>query len=116
MKRDFELIRDILLKIEEADTFDQGIIIKIEGKSEEEIEYHLLLLGEDRLVELDDANKDFGVRPFRLTSQGHDFLDAARNATIWNKTQKFIKEKGGSVTLSIFKSLLTKALEKTFFE
>ena len=34
----------------------------------------------------------------RLTWQGHEFLDAARNEDRWNQAKKTISEKGGSLT------------------
>lgn len=35
-----------------------------------------------------------------LTWQGHDFIEDAKNETVWIKTKEFIKEKGGSASLS----------------
>lgn len=52
----------------------------------------------------------FGVGS--LTWQGHEFLDMARNDTIWKKAFDIIKDKGGNVTLEILKVLLPEIAKK----
>lgn len=114
MKRDLDIIKNILLQTEEAPTFDIPINIKIEGKTEDEIEYHIQLLAEAELIHISDAKKTVGSRPTCLTGQGHDFLSTIRNPNVWNKTTKFIKDKGGEFTLDIVKSIGIKFLESHF--
>jgi hypothetical protein len=112
MKRDFELLKEIMLQVEAADTFDTEIHVKAPAKSEDEIDYHIILLRDARYIEASEGNKSFGARPMRLTMQGHDFLSASKNDTIWNKTLKYSKEKGSAVTIAIFQALLIKGAEK----
>lgn len=36
-----------------------------------------------------------------MTSQGYDFLDSIRNATIWEKVKERVRSTVGSVSLSV---------------
>ena len=38
---------------------------------------------------------------YRLTSQGHDFIESIRDEGIWNKTKAMVSETGGNATLEI---------------
>ena len=51
MKRDMDLIREILLECEEQDGTDRMIQVKIEGHSDEEINYHMVLLKDAGFIE-----------------------------------------------------------------
>jgi hypothetical protein len=42
----------------------------------------------------------------RLTSAGHDFLDAARNDTVWNKAKEKVLKPGLSWTFSMLVAVL----------
>jgi hypothetical protein len=46
--------------------------------------------------------------------QGHEFLDASRNETVWKKTLKTINEKGGGLTFEVIKALLTQYTKEEF--
>jgi DNA-binding transcriptional ArsR family regulator len=93
VKRDMDLCRDIL-RLVEASPDSAGPAIKIDGRSDEEMSYHIKLLGEAGLLEVGSADgrfiKDDGRRirlqkaysVISLTWQGHEFLDAARNDTV----------------------------------
>ena len=44
--------------------------------------------------------------PSRLTWQGHEFLDAARDNTIWNRAMATVKDKIGSIPFTLLQQLL----------
>ena len=51
----------------------------------------------------------------RLTWEGHDFLDNARNTGIWNQVKELIRDKEvKSVSFSILSQLLSKRVAQTF--
>lgn len=116
MKRDFELIKEILLQIENHHNPRDWIDLFIENFSSTQISYHTKLLSEAGLIEAKDlSTKDgFSWVPVSLTWKGHDFLDNARNDTIWKKTLKLVKEKGGSVSFNVFQNLLQSQATKLF--
>ncbi|PSF33884.1 hypothetical protein C7H19_19365 [Aphanothece hegewaldii CCALA 016] len=111
MKRDMELVRKILLKIEESNTYDEPIDIEIEGYTQSSINFHVAIMKQGGLVELfgnpiatfDSSTSYF---PSRLTWQGCEFLDASRNENVWQRALKTIKEKGGGVAFEVIKALL----------
>ncbi|MGO8839441.1 MAG: DUF2513 domain-containing protein [Limisphaerales bacterium] len=51
----------------------------------------------------------------RLTWAGHDFLDAARNDTIWNKAKDEFLKPGISWTFSILFEWLKQEARQRFF-
>jgi hypothetical protein len=108
MKRDFDLIREILLKIEEKESATGWIDLYIEGYTQEQISYHVKLLAEADFLDARDASTHDGIcwKPISLTWQGHDFLDAARDAKIWKKAKSTLTSKIQSFTFEVLKGLL----------
>jgi DNA-binding transcriptional ArsR family regulator len=116
MKRNMDLVRRILLETEQSKSVNGWIDLSIEGYSPEVISYHVKILAEADLLEAKDlSTRDgFGWQPKSLTWKGHEFLDAARNETVWKKTTDLVKDKGGSVPFEVLKDLLIK-FATTFF-
>lgn len=95
MKRDLDLVRDILLFLEEMDTIcEHTHDIAIPERTHEEIVYHIRLMTQARLVTSQNAScmeaEDYVI--IRLTNAGHDYLDKIRSESIWSK----VKKKAGS--------------------
>lgn len=108
MKRDMDLVRQILFELEEAE-FDGGPrTLNIEGYSSNEITYHVMLLAEAGLIQAFDFSSDEEPNwlPSHLTWSGHEFLNAARDGGRWNKAKALIKEKGGGIVFEILKQVL----------
>lgn len=118
MKRDMDLMRQILLRIEERSdvpprtmTLDSFMDMK---KSSYEISMHLDLLYEAGMIEVMDIAivgdlKDFTIE--RLTLAGYEYLDAIRNYQVWDRVKRTINLVGGA-TLDIIKQLAVKELSK----
>jgi len=109
MKRDMDLVRKILLRVEEEPTQPGGLELSIDGYDQETTAEHVRMLAQAGYVEaIDVSTMDRGVdwRPKRLTWQGHDFLDAARNDTIWSKAKAKITELGIGFSMEITKATL----------
>ena len=104
MKRDMELIREVLLKVEEI-PFDGAFHdICVDGRSPNAIAYHVMLLHEAGFIEAMDLG--VGWKPVRLTYTGHEFLDAARNNSIWENAKTAVVESTGVLTLEGLKVAL----------
>jgi Hypothetical protein (DUF2513) len=110
MKRDMDLIRLVLLNWESGG-------VDFTGYSEGEQIYHSALLieagylkGEVIPGDSEDGSGVAGVCVNGLTWAGHDFLDAARNQTIWNKVRDAISGSVGTAGIETFRKLLTKAI------
>lgn len=80
MKRDMELIRNLLLVVKLSDWPPRGNQPVIDGQTKEEVAYHLELMPEAGLVSAIDPSSNDGrcYGAVSLTWIGHDFLDAAR--------------------------------------
>lgn len=111
MKRDMDLIRELLLRIEARTTVKFGQVeLPYDDYAEEQIYYHVRLLHEAGYIHAANCSTgtNFCWEPIDLTWQGHEFLDNARNDEIWSKAKKLITETGGTVSFSVLKSVLTK--------
>ena len=114
MKRDMDLVRKILFEMERRGSYrKQFDPICIEGYSDEEVSYHIMLLCDAGLMEGSNVTSSSGFRWIAksLTWDGHEFLDAAREDTRWNQAMKMVKEKAGSVTLEVFKEVLVSLMK-----
>ena len=110
MKRDMDLVRKILLHIEANQ--DGKITLDIPDYPQEEIYSHVALMEEKGLVEATisravgslDRIEVCAVK--RLTWEGHDFLDASRNDTLWEKAKDLCGEKTGGLAIDLLKECL----------
>ncbi len=114
MKRDMDLIRRTLLAIEDVPYRGKTGLhtsqIDIDGYAFEEINYSVSLLNDAGFVEAHSKTRIDKVVVWtieRLTWQGHEFLDAARDQKTWNQAKKTISEKGGSLTFDVLKAVLS---------
>jgi hypothetical protein len=109
MKRDLELLRKIVLAIEDSPS-GYAPDLQIPGYTSEQIGYHSYLLVDSGYAKGDDVTDNASPSPdwriSHLTSAGHDFADAARNEGIWRKAMDTVKTKAGTVTLDVMKQLL----------
>ena len=112
MKRDMDLIREILLQVEARPTATSIDLVEVPGHEQETISYHVKLLHDAGYLEAYDLRTmgpdGFKYAPSALTDAGHDFLDAAKNDTIWSKAKAKLEEVGGAAPLDVFKGVLTK--------
>jgi hypothetical protein len=114
MTRDFDLIRSILFQAEKAPSGAPMTCVLIQqGIDPSVIGEHLEIMIEHNLIE----GQVHSLNPLvfmihRLTWKGHDFLEHARNDTIWKKVMADAKAKGVSMTMVILEGMLSKAAEK----
>lgn len=111
MKRDMNLVREILLTIEAESSGFAPSEIQVEGYTDEQTGYHTLLLLEAGLVEghrVVSYSGGLSAIATRLTWTGHEFLDAARDNGRWKEALRIVQEKGGgAVTIGILTQLLS---------
>ena len=107
MKRNDDLLRQLLLDAEASDDWIfLSYVTKDSSSEERERHGHVLLLEDAGLVAA------VGKGSFRLTNQGHDFLTAIRDEGLWSKTKAAVAETGGNATVEILKSLASGFLKK----
>lgn len=111
MKRDMDLIRAILLKIEDEGDPELRQVPAIEGYAENVVTSHIALLMDAGLVSAIDAST-LGSEDYieiGLSWAGHEFLDNIRDPEIW-RTTKSGAAKLGSFSLSLIADLAKAAL------
>lgn len=82
MQRDWLLINDILVKLEESDWLVAGLTAKhFATLPREKVAYHLRLVVEAGLA---TGNEALCIAD-SLTAEGHEFLDLTRNPLVWNR-------------------------------
>lgn len=116
MKRDLDLAREILTQIEDHLYDPNGsFVVKIDGRSMEEVSYHLMLLAEAGYIEASSLPTTDGTiwKARRLTWEGHEFLEAAKDTTRWNSAKALMKEKGGGMVFEVLKQLLIEMMKGT---
>lgn len=110
MKRDLNLVRSLLLHFEAKpnDAMDSRPVVP--EYTDLEVKYHLLLMYEAGLLraepELSKTSRIIKVHPFSLTWNGHEFLDAARNDSLWRKATSTVSSKTGTISFAVLQALL----------
>jgi len=102
MKRDMELIRLILLDVE------GGSEVDLSPYSEEQFRYHQKLLYDRGFIDGIDVSSILGweIIETRLTWEGHDFLDDARNENVWREAMSQLGKAAGTASLDVIKAVL----------
>lgn len=106
MKRNLDLIREILLLCEE-DTSGRIFCEDIESDafSFEEISYHVSLLLDVDFIDAEEiplmGNVFSSYIIHRITMQGHDYLDSVRDESIWHKTKERLGKLLSSASLPL---------------
>lgn len=113
MKRDWDVIRELLTKLEERDRADSFLTLaELPAEGAAAYSYNMELLLEAELVEgSTQQSLSPGPIPFlarRLTWKGHEFLDAVRSDTVWNRTKTSIAEQGLSMTFDLVKTVASR--------
>ncbi len=118
MKRELELIRKILLKIEDDPGGWAPADLTCDGYTSEQVGYHAYLLIDGGYAQGEDISWGASQGPRSmirtLTWKGHEFAAAARDDTRWNEVMGIVAKKGGSITVEILTQLLAGHMRKAF--
>ena len=103
MKRDMDLIRKILIKIEKEYDGSRPIQVDpIEGHDRSDVEYNLGLLVDAGYVK---PLKSLSYLVRGITWDGHEFLDAVRSDDVWSKVREKLAVLGETASLATIKAL-----------
>lgn len=94
MKRDMELVRRLLISIEEQPLEERWSVPK---ELEQNIaNAHLELMEQAGLITLSASRTSVIALIYdaKITWSGHEYLSAIRSDTVWNKVKDGVKEKG----------------------
>jgi hypothetical protein len=122
MKRDIDLIRKIMLTLEENMEYGKNFqsvklfeIMEDESLSIEKLSYHIGLLLENGLIQAKEHKyvskdpTDYLINT--ITSQGHNFIDTIRQDTTWNNIKERAFSIGGS-SISLLVEISKEYLKK----
>lgn len=123
MKRDMDLIRALLLKLEALPMQPGDVVhitpdadeIAIPGYDAAQIEYHLSQILAEGYVDDGGVRPMVGIGFLSLTPDGHDFVDSVRDPAIWAKTKQGAIAAGG-FTLDLLKDLAKGFVKKQIEE
>jgi hypothetical protein len=109
VKRNLDLIRELVLAIEASPETDVVVSLVAMGYAEEEIGFHSYLLGDAGYAKVIDVTVMSNVLPqalaLNLTWKGYEFLDSARENRRWVKVKGALG-KVGSTSLDVVVDLL----------
>lgn len=109
MQRNMDLVRAILMRIEDSPSGWAAHPFGIAGFTSEQVGYHAHIMMEDGLIEGVDVthteSQSPEVMPRSLTWKGHEFLDLAREQKRWNQA-KIAISKIGSAPISVWMKVL----------
>lgn len=106
MKRDMDIIRAIFIAAESSQQSGHPDgLHKIDGVDDKVAAYHVALLKDAGYVEASVSKEHNGLpwrfESLRMTWSGHEFLDAMRDDTVWNKVKEHVIKPGASWTVSL---------------
>lgn len=111
MKLDLDLMRNILLLVEDKASFSKRLnledFLQICPNKDKVVE-HLYLLEKEGFIEGDSFYADNECYEFiviRISMKAHEYLSTIRNETIWNKTKEKLADIGGNAPLAIIQEL-----------
>ncbi len=114
MKRDMDLIRKLLFHFEERDELSmvRSSAVVIPGYEQRLVAYHINLMCEagllscEKIVSSTTADRVIDAHPFRLTWEGHEFLDAARSDAVWERAKAALHDRALPAAYGVLKALL----------
>lgn len=119
MKRDLELVKLILEYFEAKSDWQGEKEVAIAGYEQKLVDYHIQIMYEAGLINAEvaatAAGRIYDAIPFRLTWEGHEFLDNIKDKARWKKIKQTIKDKGGSFAFELVKKLAYKLAEQQLF-
>lgn len=111
MKRDMDLVREILLQIEKQYISTTIYDLEIQGYDMPTVAYHCKILYDAGLISDYKAQyADGDIYYFEvgaLTWEGNDYLDKIRDNSIWRKTKDTITQRGLPLALDTIKTVAT---------
>lgn len=115
MRRDLDVIRDLLLRAEASEHpwYPIGQYERVSHCEEDgfSLDTKLTPLELYQIDKLKDAgfilsrSDDHDFVYFEITWIGHDYLDAIRDSGVWEETKSKVRDAGGSFTLELVKKI-----------
>lgn len=113
MNRDMDLVREILLAMDSHEHGYAPQSMDFDGYTDEQIGYHVYIMGQAGLLEVANASSMDGPSPkaipLNLTWAGHEFLANAREKSHWLQAKKLMQG-AGQGSFQIWQAVLAKVV------
>ena len=116
MKRDMDLVREILMVVSESSESIQATVFVDEHNDIDKVIYTIDIMNEAGLIKA-HVQKAFqrgyiSATVYNLTWSGNDFLDNIRSEKIWSQVKKNIAKTAGSVSFSVMQKMAEKIVKE----
>lgn len=114
MKRDWDIVREILIKLEELGDANSFLRDEdVNGYDRALVAFHMHLLDEAGLIKAGCGRVPGGwsCQANCMTWRGYEFLDHIRQDRIWNRVKSTAREKGLSLSLDLIAKLAVKVID-----
>lgn len=117
MKRDWDVIREVLLEVEALSAEERDRVSYGRGDEHPDADptksEHAILLWSAGFIEAIDAGTMAGpaILAPELTWEGHELLDTLRSKPVWDRIKTTASEKGLDLTFDVVKALGKLALD-----
>lgn len=106
MRRDLDLVRSILIYVEDADSEVDAGNMATKRWPIETVAYHVRLMAHHGLIDVSQDIRDMNGSTIELTVagitwDGQDYLDSIREPKVWKKVKKILADTVGSTTLDV---------------
>jgi hypothetical protein len=109
MRRDMDLVREILLTAEGLPA-EGGYIDPLPGHPDELVRYHLRIMQQAGLLDaqftVHEGTAHEAMWLDGLTWAGHEFLDAARDNTRWKAAIRKVRGEAGGIAFEVLRDYL----------
>lgn len=116
MKRDMDLVRKLLFELEKKGHIiaaSDTMVIEGEDYDDRTIEYHLRILADSSFVAAEYTSSGY-ISHYRLTWQGHEFVESIRDDTRWSQLKEASAKAGAASIDAIAKAALGTAIKLIF--
>ena len=115
--RNFDLIRSILLAVEASppNSTITNSQLDIEGVDPATVAFHVEMLKDAGYIDAAIAQNFSGIQRFmikKINWDGYEFLDNAKNNTVWKKFKAQAEAKGSSMSITVANGVLTTLAKK----
>jgi hypothetical protein len=107
MERDMDLFRKLLMEVEALPVTVNWFPLTVKGYSQDAAWYHAQLAHDKGFIHARFLPGTFEFAVQRLTADGHEFLEMARDDTRWNHAKEKVKSATGSLTVEGLKTVLS---------
>lgn len=115
MRRDMDLVREILLQVEAWPEPNSWVELSFPGRPQDEVSYQVEIMVQAGLIKAQDLSTLSGYewRPVSLIWAGHEFLDAARDDTVWGNAKKRLGAEFESAPFEVVRAVLVEIVKSS---